>query len=148
VVGLPQHPAAALLQVRETDLDALEAVVGVVAFGDVDAEAPGAVAEHSLRRLLRLAQLAAEYLLHVQDRLAAERCLLRVHFHVNPVVSLWMYMHSSNGGTSARAHQHGKHVRSELSESFLLLALRCMLLSHNASSAAGISACSETAAAC
>lgn len=70
--------SAAPDQVRETDLDALEAVVGVVAFGDVDAEAPGAVAEHSLRRLLRLAQLAAEYLLHVQDRLAAERCLLRV----------------------------------------------------------------------
>ena len=63
---------------RETDLDALEAVVGVVAYGDVEAEAPGTVAEHSLRRLLRLAQLAAEYLLHVQDRLATERCHLQV----------------------------------------------------------------------
>ena len=80
------------LQVRETDLDALEAVVGVVAFGDVDAEAPGAVAEHSLRRLLRLAQLAAEYLLHVQDRLAAERCLLRVDS--NPACGLAADVHS------------------------------------------------------
>lgn len=64
-------------QVRETDLDALEAVVGVVAYGDVDAEAPGSVAEHSLRRLLRLSQLAAEYLLHVQEQLATERCHLQ-----------------------------------------------------------------------
>ena len=64
-------------QVRETDLDALEAVVGVVAYGDIDAEAPGALAEHSLRRLLRLAQLAAEYLLHVQEQLATERCHLQ-----------------------------------------------------------------------
>lgn len=51
--------------------------MGVVAYGDVDAEAPGALAEHSLRRLLRLAQLATEYLLHVQEHLATERCHLQ-----------------------------------------------------------------------
>jgi Iguana/Dzip1-like DAZ-interacting protein N-terminal len=58
-------------QVRDTDLDALERVVSIVAFGDVEAEGPpGAVADVSLRRLLRLSQLANEYLLHVQDHLA------------------------------------------------------------------------------
>ena len=66
-------------QVRDTDLDALERVVSIVAFGDVDAEGPpGAVADVSLRRLLRLSQLANEYLLHVQDHLATRHHTTKV----------------------------------------------------------------------
>ena len=66
-------------QVRDTDLDALERVVSIVAFGDVDAEGPpGAIADVSLRRLLRLSQLANEYLLHVQDHLATRHHTTKV----------------------------------------------------------------------
>ena len=66
-------------QVRDTDLDELERVVAAVAFGDIEAEGPsGAVADVSLRRLLRLSQLANEYLLHVQDHLAVENGQLKV----------------------------------------------------------------------
>ena len=66
-------------QVRDTDLDALERVVTAVAFGDVDAEGPpGAVADVSQRKLLRLSQLANEYLLHVQDHLASQNGVLKV----------------------------------------------------------------------
>lgn len=62
---------------RETDLDSLEKVVGVVAFGDVDAEGPSAVADVSLRKLLQLSQLANQYLLHVQDHLALQNGSLK-----------------------------------------------------------------------
>jgi len=66
------------VQVRDTDLDALERVVAVVTFGDVEGEEAGAVADVSLRKLLRLSQLAGEYLLHVQDHLAAQNTGLMV----------------------------------------------------------------------
>lgn len=66
-------------QVRDTDLDALERVVSVAAYGDVEAEGPpGAIADVSLRRLLRLSQLSNEYLLHVQDHLATRNTALKV----------------------------------------------------------------------
>jgi zinc finger protein DZIP1 len=69
-------------QVRDTDLDALERIVSIVAFGDIDAEGPpGAVADVSLRRLLRLSQLANEYLLHVQDHLATRHSASKVGPH-------------------------------------------------------------------
>ena len=65
-------------QESEGDLDALEACAGAVAWGDLAAEAPGALSELSLRRLFRLAQLTCEYLLHVQDCLVWEVGLLKV----------------------------------------------------------------------
>ena len=67
-----------LVQETEGDLDALEAGAGAVAWGDLAAEAPGALSELSLRRLFQLAQLTCEYLLHVQDCLVWEAGLLRV----------------------------------------------------------------------
>ncbi len=69
------------LQIRETDLDELERVVGVVAFGDLEAEDTRNLNQLNFQRLLRLSQLATEYLLHVQDRLAYDNGKLKVSPH-------------------------------------------------------------------
>ena len=65
-------------QVRKTDIDTLERCVNAVAFGDIEAEGPGSLTRVNFSRIFRLAQLTAEYLLHVQDRLAQETDRLRV----------------------------------------------------------------------
>lgn len=52
--------------------------MAVVTFGDVEREEAGGVADVSLRKLLRLSQLAGEYLLHVQDHLASQNSGLKV----------------------------------------------------------------------
>lgn len=49
-----------------------------MAFGDLEAEAPHSLTETNFLRLFRLAQLTAEYLLHIQDRLVWETGLLKV----------------------------------------------------------------------
>lgn len=66
------------MQVRRTDIDTLERCVNAVAFGDIEAEGPGSLTRVNFMRIFRLSQLTAEYLLHVQDRLAAETSRLRV----------------------------------------------------------------------
>ncbi len=63
---------------REVDLDALESCVDYVAFGDVEGEEARHLSHVNLRRLLALAQLATEYLLHVQETLATDNSVLRV----------------------------------------------------------------------
>lgn len=57
---------------RDTDLDALESVLEVVAQGDLDAEDARALPFADVARLFRAAQLTVDYLLYVQDRLAAD----------------------------------------------------------------------------
>ena len=64
-------------QVRETDIETLERCVGAVAFGDLEAEDSRNLTEVNFMRIFRLGQLTAEYLLHVQDRLAYDNCLLK-----------------------------------------------------------------------
>ena len=49
-----------------------------MAFGDLEAEPPHSLTETNFLRLFRLAQLTAEYLLHIQDRLVWETGLLKV----------------------------------------------------------------------
>lgn len=49
-----------------------------MAYGDLEAEDARAVAPASLMKLFRLAQMAVEYLLFVQDRLAADNCAAQV----------------------------------------------------------------------
>lgn len=66
------------LQIQDTDLDTLEKVVGIVAFGDLDAEDTCNLTHLNFLRIFRLSQLAAEYLLHVQDHLAQENSHLKV----------------------------------------------------------------------
>jgi zinc finger protein DZIP1 len=58
-------------QVRDVDLDILERVVGVVAFGDLEAEDTSQLSEASFLKVFRLSQLVVEYLLYVQDCLQA-----------------------------------------------------------------------------
>lgn len=65
-------------QVRETDIETLERCVGAVAFGDLEAEDSRNLTEINFMRIFRLGQLTAEYLLHVQDRLAYDNSLLKV----------------------------------------------------------------------
>ena len=64
------------LQVAYTDIDALESVVGILAHGDIVAENVRELTETNFIRIFRLAQLALEYLLHVQDVLSHERRML------------------------------------------------------------------------
>ena len=58
--------------VRDTDIDALEGVLDVVAFGDIEAEDARNLTPFNFIKLFRVAQLTVDYLLHVQDRLAAD----------------------------------------------------------------------------
>jgi hypothetical protein len=58
--------------VRDTDIDALEGVLDVVAFGDIEAEDTRNLTPFNFIKLFRVAQLTVDYLLHVQDRLAAD----------------------------------------------------------------------------
>ena len=52
--------------------------MGAVAFGDLEAEDSRNLTEVNFMRIFRLGQLTAEYLLHVQDRLAYDNTLLKV----------------------------------------------------------------------
>lgn len=70
---LPSRP-----QVRTADIDALERVLDVVAYGDIEAEDTRNLTPLNFIRLFRVAQLTVEYLLFVQDRLAADNCVLKV----------------------------------------------------------------------
>lgn len=70
------------LQVRETDINTLEKVVGIVAFGDIEAEEARNLTELNFTRMLRLSQLATEYLLHVQDQLAYDNGRLKVRLRL------------------------------------------------------------------
>lgn len=65
-------------QVRDTDIDSLETVVNIVAFGDVDAEDTRNLTEVNFIKIFRLGQLCSEYLLHVQDSLAFHNSQLKV----------------------------------------------------------------------
>lgn len=71
-------------QIRETDIGTLERCVGAVAFGDLEAEDSRNLTEVNFMRIFRLGQLTAEYLLHVQDRLAYDNTLLKVN-----LLSFW-----------------------------------------------------------
>lgn len=64
--------------VRDTDIDALERVLDVVAFGDMEAEDARVLTPANCTQAFRLAQLTVDYLLHVQDRLAADGCAAKV----------------------------------------------------------------------
>lgn len=57
--------------VQDTDLDALERVLGVLHGGDIEAEDARNLTPANFIQLFRAAQLTLDYLLHVQDRLAA-----------------------------------------------------------------------------
>lgn len=58
-------------QIRDVDLDTLEKVVSVIAYGDIEAEDVRHLTELNFIKVFRLAQLTVEYLLYVQDCLQA-----------------------------------------------------------------------------
>ncbi|KAG1653769.1 hypothetical protein FOA52_006499 [Chlamydomonas sp. UWO 241] len=53
--------------IRDVDLDTLERVVAVIAFGDIEAEDTRNLTELNFVKVFRLSQLTVEYLLYVQD---------------------------------------------------------------------------------
>lgn len=57
--------------VAQTDIDALEAVLGPLTWGDLEAEDTRHLGESGFVRAFRAAQLGLEYLLYVQDALLA-----------------------------------------------------------------------------
>lgn len=67
--------------VRDTDIDALEGVLDIVAHGDMEGEDARHLTPANAARAFRVAQLAVDYLLHVQDRLAADVCTAKVVTH-------------------------------------------------------------------
>jgi hypothetical protein len=56
-----------------TDIDQLERVVHILSHGDLQAENTRQLTETNFIKIFRLAQLAIQYLLHVQDVLSSER---------------------------------------------------------------------------
>lgn len=54
------------------DLDTLDQVVPVIAYGDLEAEDPMILTETNFSKIFRLSQLIIEYLLYVQDVLSAQ----------------------------------------------------------------------------
>ena len=64
------------VQVAFTDITQLERVVSILAYGDILAENTRELTEVNFVHIFRLAQLALDYLLHVQDTLDRERRLL------------------------------------------------------------------------
>ena len=64
--------------VRDTDIDALESVLDIVAHGDMEGEDARHLTPANAARAFRVAQLAVDYLLHVQDRLAADASAAKV----------------------------------------------------------------------
>lgn len=64
--------------VRDTDIDALESVLDIVAHGDMEGEDARHLTPANAARAFRVAQLAVDYLLHVQDRLATDACSAKV----------------------------------------------------------------------
>ena len=79
-------------QIKRTDLDTLERVVGIVAFGDLEGEDTCNLTHINFLRIFRLSQLTAEYLLHVQDHLAGENS----HLKVSLCLSFTYRTHCSN----------------------------------------------------
>ncbi|MEW5302951.1 MAG: hypothetical protein WDW36_005687 [Sanguina aurantia] len=63
--------------VRDVDLDVLERVVGVVAYGDIEAEDTRHLSELNFIKVFRLSQLMVEYLLYVQECLTASHAWLQ-----------------------------------------------------------------------
>eukprot|EP00201_Polytomella_parva_P011064 CAMPEP_0175055438 /NCGR_PEP_ID=MMETSP0052_2-20121109/10079_1 /TAXON_ID=51329 ORGANISM="Polytomella parva, Strain SAG 63-3" /NCGR_SAMPLE_ID=MMETSP0052_2 /ASSEMBLY_ACC=CAM_ASM_000194 /LENGTH=446 /DNA_ID=CAMNT_0016320281 /DNA_START=21 /DNA_END=1358 /DNA_ORIENTATION=+ len=63
--------------VRDVDIETLERVVSVVAFGDIDAEDVRNLTEYNFIKVFRLAQLVIEYLLYVQECLQASNSWLQ-----------------------------------------------------------------------
>ena len=57
---------------KDGDLDTLEQILPSVAHGNLRKYSLIEIAPQSLRRLCELSQLAVQYLLYVQDRLAAD----------------------------------------------------------------------------
>ena len=65
------------MQVRDADLDTLEKVVSIIAFGDIEAEDTRHLTELNFIKVFRLAQLTIEYLLYVQDCLQTTNAWLQ-----------------------------------------------------------------------
>ncbi|KAL3686002.1 hypothetical protein R1sor_004024 [Riccia sorocarpa] len=59
--------------IREADVGTLEAILDTIAFSDVQGEDTRNFTEANFIKIFRLAQLMVEYLLHVQELLAAQR---------------------------------------------------------------------------
>ena len=76
----------------------LERVVGVVAFGDLEGEDTCNLTDLNFLRIFRLSQLTAEYLLHVQDKLAQENTQLKAsaYRHVNCMMPVKGQIQRSN----------------------------------------------------
>ena len=54
-------------QVRDVDLDTLEKIVYIVAYGDIEAEDTRHLTELNFIKIFRLSQMMIEYLLYVQE---------------------------------------------------------------------------------
>ena len=65
-------------QAQDGDLDALERVLNAVAHGDLEGSDPKDATPEAVAHLFGTAQLAVQYLLYVQDRLAMDNAAVKV----------------------------------------------------------------------
>lgn len=84
------HPVirVVLLQQRDIDLDTLEKVVNIVAYGDIEAEDTRHLTELNFIKIFRLSQMMIEYLLYVQDCLQGSNSWLQQDRCVTPSAQL------------------------------------------------------------
>ena len=74
---MPINPVHLLrMQIRDTDIDALERLAGMLTWSDLEAEDTRHLSESNFTKIFRLAQLLLEYLLYVQDSLKAANSIL------------------------------------------------------------------------
>jgi hypothetical protein len=78
LISGPCFPASAPPQAQDGDLDALERVLDAVAHGDLQGADPSDATPEAVAHLFGASQLAVQYLLYVQDRLAADNSAAKV----------------------------------------------------------------------
>ena len=81
---------------RDIDLDTLEKIVSIVAFGDIEAEDTRHLTELNFVKVFRLSQLIIEYLLYVQDCLQGTNSWLQQDRCAHVVVGgRWRWAHAT-----------------------------------------------------
>ncbi len=85
-----------------TDLDALERLLGTVVSGDLESEDFRRLTPGNVNRLFRAAQLVVEYLLYVQELLAAENGMVKVRGPVSVHGRVKVFSFSSETATKGK----------------------------------------------
>jgi zinc finger protein DZIP1 len=102
------------------DLDTLEKIVSIVAFGDIEAEDTRYLSELNFVKVFRLSQLIIEYLLYVQDCLQSTNSWLQQD-RCHGSKAGWV-VQASPASTAALQHSGPLRVRRASLEKYIAVA--------------------------